>query len=82
MHILVLVLMVVGGLNWGLVGLGNLFGGNWNVINLIFGGASWLESLIYILVGLAALWEIFGHRKSCGVCGKSGVSSGQQGGVQ
>ena len=30
------ILVIVGGVNWGLVGLGMLLGGkNWNVVNLI-----------------------------------------------
>lgn len=49
------VLVVIGGVNWGLVGLGMLMGGNWNVINLLLGSVSWLEAIVYILVGLAAI---------------------------
>jgi uncharacterized membrane protein YuzA (DUF378 family) len=51
------ILLVIGGLNWGLVGLGEWFGGgNWNVVNLILGSMSWLEALVYVLVGLSAIW--------------------------
>ncbi|MFA4960146.1 MAG: DUF378 domain-containing protein [Candidatus Pacearchaeota archaeon] len=50
-----LVLVIIGGLNWGLVGID----AGWNVVNLIFGSVAWLESLIYILVGIAALWMIY-----------------------
>ncbi len=60
------VLMIIGGLNWGLVGLGGFFGGNWNVVNFIFGRAPAIESIIYILVGIAAVVSIFGCRcKTC-----------------
>ncbi|HAZ28947.1 MAG TPA: DUF378 domain-containing protein [Candidatus Magasanikbacteria bacterium] len=62
-------LLVIGGLNWGLVGLGGWFGGNWNVVNLILGGVSWLENLVYVLVGLAAVMSLF--KCKCKVC-KSG----------
>jgi uncharacterized protein len=46
-----LVLAIVGGLNWGLVGLFNF-----NLVQVLFGGISWLERLIYIVVGLASLY--------------------------
>ena len=54
-----LALVVVGALNWGLVGLGGFAGGNWNVVNLVFGGVPALEALIYVLVGLAGLYELY-----------------------
>lgn len=49
-----LVLVIIGGLNWGLVGIGG-----WNVVDIIFGSIGWLARLIYILIGLAALWMIY-----------------------
>ena len=49
-----LVLVIIGALNWGLVGL---FG--FNLVAAIFGGVPVLESLIYIVVGLAGLWTIY-----------------------
>lgn len=59
-------LLVIGGLNWGLVGLGGFFKGDWNVVNLIFGGWPWLEWVIYILVGVAAVMSLVGCK--CKVC--------------
>ena len=67
------VLVIVGGLNWGLVGLGMWIGGaNWNVVNLIFGSMSWLEALVYVLVGLSAIWLLV--KKSA--MGGSGMGGG------
>lgn len=66
------ILVIIGALNWGLVGVGGLLGYNWNVVELIFGRVSWLESIIYILVGLAGIIMLFGCRcKKCtsGSCG-------------
>ncbi len=34
-HKIAFILLIIGGLNWGLVGLGEWFGGNWNVVNLL-----------------------------------------------
>jgi len=48
-----LLLVIVGGLNWGLVGLANF-----NLVAAIFGDNSALSRLIYILVGASALWQL------------------------
>lgn len=47
------ILVMIGGLNWGLVGVGV-----GDVVAMIFGSVAWLLSLVYILVGLAALYMI------------------------
>lgn len=51
-------LVVIGAINWGLVGLADLAGSgsNWNVVNLLLGGMAPLESIVYVLVGLSGLW--------------------------
>jgi hypothetical protein len=46
-----LVLVIVGGLNWGLVGLFDL-----DLVAALFGMSSVLAKTVYILVGLSALW--------------------------
>lgn len=62
-----MILIVVGAINWGLVGLGNFFGGDWNLVNLILGGISWLENTVYVLVGLAGILTVVGCKcKECG----------------
>ncbi|MEN9338128.1 MAG: hypothetical protein RIQ41_442 [Candidatus Parcubacteria bacterium] len=53
------ILVVVGGINWGLVGLGMLMGSSWNLVNMIFGSVPTLEAVVYILVGLAAIKMIW-----------------------
>lgn len=63
-----LFLLLVGGLNWGLAGLGMLFGGNWNVVNLLLGSWPTVEAIVYLLVGLAALKVIvmmLAGKKAC-----------------
>ncbi len=61
-------LLFIGGLNWGLVGAFD-----WNLVNALFGSVSWLERLIYVLVGLAALASLM-HCK-CKTC-KEGCCKG------
>ena len=55
-------LMVIGAINWGLVGIWDF-----DLVNAIFGSVSWLETTIYVLVGLSGLWGIsllFGKKQS------------------
>ena len=47
------VLLVIGGLNWGLVGIANF-----NLVAALF-GTSIIASIVYALVGMAALYQIF-----------------------
>jgi uncharacterized protein len=63
LHKIAFLLLIIGGLNWLSVGIfnqdiGSLFGGMDAVISRI----------IYILVGLSALVEIFTHKKNCKSC--------------
>ena len=51
--IIVSVLLIVGGLNWGLIGVFDF-----NLVGAIFGELTLLSRLIYILVGLAALYDV------------------------
>ena len=53
------VLVIIGGLNWGLIGIDSSL----NIVNMVFGGMAWLEQVIYILVGLAALYLLVGMFK-------------------
>jgi uncharacterized membrane protein YuzA (DUF378 family) len=64
------ILIIIGAINWGLVGLGWLFGGaDWNVVHLIFGNWMIVEAIIYLLVGIAGVMKIFGCRcKMCSAC--------------
>ena len=49
-----LILLIVGGVNWGFVGLAQF-----DLVALAFGGAASLISrVVYTLVGLSALWCI------------------------
>lgn len=71
MHKICKLLLIVGGLNWGLVGIGMLMSSdlNWNVVNMILGSMPILEAIVYILVGIAAVMKIVGCRcKDCKNC--------------
>lgn len=68
-HKAAITLLIIGGLNWGLTGIGMLTLSNWNVVNMILGNMPMIEAIIYILVGLAALLKVFGCKcKKCQSC--------------
>lgn len=69
LHMVAWVLLVVGGLNWGLVAF------NYNLVEMLLGDGTTLEMLVYLLVGLSAVYELVTHKKNCKVCG--GNSMGQ-----
>ena len=52
--LIALILVIVGGLNWGLVGLFNF-----DLVATIFGAGSMLSRIVYIVVGLASLYMIY-----------------------
>ena len=68
MHTIAWILIIIGGLNWGLVGLGGLLGGNWNVVDMILGSWPMIEAIVYVLVGVSAVYEIATHKKNCKEC--------------
>jgi uncharacterized membrane protein YuzA (DUF378 family) len=53
-------LVILGGANWGVVGLGNLLGGgNWNVVHLALASWKGLADYVYLLTGAAALYLVW-----------------------
>lgn len=50
---LALVLLIVGGLNWGLVGLLGF-----DLVAALFGDMTLLSRIVYTLVGVSALWQL------------------------
>lgn len=48
-----MILVLIGGLNWGLVGLFDF-----DLVSTLF-GATILTRIVYILVGISAVWMIF-----------------------
>ncbi len=74
LHGISFILVIIGGLNWGLVALGSFMGSNWNVVNLILGSWPTVENIVYLLVGLSAISLLVSHKGDCRTCG--GSSSG------
>lgn len=63
LHKLTWILVIIGGLNWLLVGLFN-----WDVGSIFGGQTALISKIVYILVGLSALVELFSHKKNCAEC--------------
>ncbi len=62
LHTITWVLLVIGGLNWGLTAF------HWNAVEKILGAWPNVVMVIYVLVGLSALYEIFNHKNTCKMC--------------
>lgn len=74
LHMVAWILLIVGGLNWLLVGLGGFLGGDWNLVYMLLGSWPVVEWLVYVLVGLAAVYELLTHKKNCKNCSVGGAS--------
>lgn len=66
LHKITWILVIIGGLNWLLVGLFN-----WGIGSFLGMGIS---RVIYVLVGISALVELFSHKKNCKACDTKGAA--------
>ena len=62
--VIALILVIVGALNWGLVGAFNF-----NLVDTLFGAGSVIGRVVYVLVGLCGVYKLFTSFGSC--CDKS-----------
>lgn len=58
MYSLALALVIIGGINWGLVGFLNK-----NIVNYLLSGYPLVEQIIYMAVGVAAVYVLINWRK-------------------
>lgn len=70
LHMVTFTLLVIGGLNWLLWAL---FG--WEVGQLFGGMDASVSKVIYVLVGLSAIYEVVMHPKHCRMCKPGSESS-------
>ncbi|MCH7529855.1 DUF378 domain-containing protein [Patescibacteria group bacterium] len=74
-HMLAWFLLIIGGLNW--LALGAF---QWE-IGMLFGGSEEIVSrAIYVLIGLAAVYELVMHKGNCNKCSTGGEGAPQMGG--
>ena len=60
-HMVAFILLVVGGIAWGIQGLLG-----YSIVSAILGGP--LAQIVYILVGVAAVYEVVTHKSRCKEC--------------
>lgn len=63
LHIVSFLLVIIGALNWGLVGFFHF-----NLVTAILGSWPMVESLVYILVGLSGIYLLVTHKADCKLC--------------
>lgn len=57
-HCIALTLVIIGALNWLLVGLIDF-----NLVDTLFGASSILSKIIYIIVGISGIWSLTFYSK-------------------
>lgn len=62
LHIITFVLVIVGALNWGLYAFG------YNLVSMLVGSWPVVEQVVYILVGLSAIYLAATHKGDCKTC--------------
>lgn len=62
LHMVTFLLLIVGGLNWLLIGVADF-----NLVTTLFGDST-LTKVVYILVGFSAVYELLTHKKHCMMC--------------
>ena len=68
LHMVAWILVMIGGINWLLIGVGGFAGANWNLVHMLLGSWPAVESIVYIVVGLSAVYEIVKHKGNCREC--------------
>lgn len=62
LHMVTFILLAIGGLNWLLVAFG------YNVVDAIFGMGSGIAKVVYIVIGVSAIYELAMHKQNCRMC--------------
>ncbi|MEO8638239.1 MAG: DUF378 domain-containing protein [Candidatus Taylorbacteria bacterium] len=68
LHGIAFVLLVIGGLNWLLIGLFD-----WGIGSFL---GAMVSRVVYVLVGLSAIYLVATHKKTCKNCDISATSTG------
>jgi hypothetical protein len=67
LHMVAFLLVIIGGLNWLLLALTG-----WEVGQLFGGMDALVSKVIYVLVGLSAIFLVVMHKKDCKMCSMGG----------
>jgi uncharacterized protein len=55
-------LVMLGAINWGLIGVSGFLGQQWDLVYWVFGMYPPIEGVVFILIGLSALYLIFNKK--------------------
>lgn len=58
-------LVLVGSVNWGIIGVGGFVGKDLNVVHMLLGAWPAVEWIVYILVGVSAVMKAANACKCC-----------------
>lgn len=64
LHIITFMLVMVGGVNWGLIGINPTY----NLVEMLLGNWPPVVKVVYILVGLSAIYLAVTHKGDCKTC--------------
>ena len=55
------VLVIIGAINWGLVGLNSfsVIDYSWDLVSLVLGSVPWLAAIVYLLIAISGLYGLF-----------------------
>lgn len=67
LHMIAFVLVIAGGLNWGLAAF------NYNLVKMIVGSWPVVEQVVYVLIGLSAVYLGVTHKGDCKACSLEGT---------
>ncbi|MEK7554658.1 MAG: DUF378 domain-containing protein [Patescibacteria group bacterium] len=67
-HMVAFTLLLVGGLNWLVFALTG-----WDIGQIFGGMETTVSKVIYVLVGLSAVYELLVHKADCRLCNPSGM---------
>ena len=62
LHMVAFILLVIGGVNWLLHAF------DYNLVDMLLGEGSTLAMLVYVLVGVSAIFEAVTHKSYCRNC--------------
>ena len=62
LHTVSWVLLLIGGINWLLTAF------NYNVVEMVLGSWPTVVTIVYVLVGLSAIYELMTHKGRCTAC--------------
>ena len=73
LHIVAFVLLIIGGIDWGVIGFfGGIGASHADLLELVFGNSDFGSTaiqLVQTLVGLSAVYLLFTHKGDCKTCG-------------